>query len=372
MNKMKLFCFTIVVLLFSAGVSHAEFGPEYFYKDWQTIPYKTAVVSKGSAETKSLNAIKNVSQDDESIIAKAKRISENQPILALILIDSRNNIIFESYDEGASESSLIKGWSMTKSLVSVALGQALCDGTINSLDDKASKYSKSLEGTAYGDATLKELLMMASSGTQPKSEGMPLKNMNYDLGALRNRTLRQSFIEFGVNHPDPASKGSFSYKGLDTAAISIALADIKKAKFNEVLSRNVWSKIGAERNGEIVIDKNGDALAQSGFGATARDWGRFAVYIRDVHASNTCMGKYIQDATKNQIANRSQHSPAFANYGFQFWVNNKFVSNKSAWLNGYGGQRVGIDLKSGKIIVLLSYREGAVMPVYKLFEEWTR
>lgn len=363
---------SFIGLLLNASVSHAEFGPEYFYRDWKASPYKTEVVEKGPGPIKNLPVKRNLSSADESIVAKAKHISENQPILALILIDGSNNVIFEAYAGGADGSSRIKGWSMTKSLVSVALGQSICDGTVKSLDEPASRYSKSLQGTAYGDATFRELLTMASSGTRPTSEGMPLKNMNYHLGGSRTRTLRHSFSEFGVNHPDPSTKGSFTYKGLDTAAISIALADGAQSKFSEILSRNVWTKIGAEDVAEAVIDRNGDVLAESGFGATARDWGRFAIYVRDSRVTDDCLGKYIRSATGKQIENRSKVGPAFAGYGYQFWVANRFISTESAWLNGYGGQRIGIDLRSGKVIVLLSAKSGAVMPTYKLFDEWTR
>lgn len=367
----KIFA-SLALLIYMPSEVAAEFKPQYFYKDWRLPPYKTAIVEKGSGNFKLLVHKTATDKNDMQAVIKAKNIITEKPVLSLILIDENNNIIFESYGGGASKTSLIKGWSMTKSMTSIALGQALCEGMIDSLGDKASKYSKTLQGTAYGDATLKELLMMASGGTRSKNEGMPIANMNYDFGVLHKRTLRSSLIEFGVDHPNPANKGSFTYKGLDTAAISILLSDINNSKFQQILSRNVWRKIGAEKNGEIVVDKNNDALPQSGFGATASDWARLAIYIRDSAKTNSCFGNFIKDATTRQISNRSDHATAFQGYGYQFWTNNKFIQTKSAWLNGYGGQRIGIDMKSGKIIVMLSYEMGAVLPVYKLFDEWTR
>jgi len=369
--KTKIILSTFFIGL-STSVTLAEFGPEYYYKSWRLPPYKTAIVSKGSAATKPLIVNKPSNSSDLKAISQAQLIVEDKPVLALILVNEQNQIIFESYGDGATKTSLIKGWSMTKSLVSIAFGQSLCDGTIKSIDDHAANYSKILLGTAYGNATFKELLTMSSDGTESQNEGMPIKNMNYDLGALHNRNLRSSFADFGINQPNPATKGKFSYKGLDTAAVSIALSDINSTKFQNVLSRNVWTKIGAESNAEIVIDKNGDALAESGFGATARDWARLAIYIRDSGKLNSCFGKYIKEATSGQITNNSDHGPAFRKYGYQFWTDNKFIGTKAAWLNGYGGQRIGIDMQSGKIAIMLSYKLGAVLPIYKLFDEWSR
>jgi CubicO group peptidase (beta-lactamase class C family) len=370
-NIKKKLVFSAFFVALSSSASLAEYGSEYFYKNWRLPPYKTAIVNKGSSHTKPLPTKEVFDQADLDAIAKVKVITQNEPMLALLLIDNDNNLIFESYSDGATKDTLLKGLSMTKSLVSVAIGQSLCDRSIKSLGDNASKYSDTLQGTAYGDATIKELLMMASSGTVASDEGMPVKNMNYDLAVTHNRDLRKSFIEFGKNQPNPANKDSFSYKGLDTAALSIVLADNKKTKFQNILSKDVWTKIGAEKDGEIVVDKNNDALAESGFGATARDWGRAAIFIRDSEKSNTCLGDYIKDATSGQIINSSEHGKLFGKYGYQFWTDNKLVKAKAAWFNGYGGQRIGIDFSSGKIIVMLSYKQGAVESIYKVFDEWT-
>ena len=369
--KTKIILSTFFVGLSTSGTL-AEFGPEYYYKSWRLPPYKTAIVSKGSAATKPLIVNKPSNSSDLKAISQAQLIVEDMPVLALILVNEQKQIIFESYGDGATKNSLIKGWSMTKSLVSLTLGSSVCDGTIKSLDDKANTYSTALQGNEYGNASIKDLLKMASGGAKPEAEGMPYENMIYALSALKKGSIRSSFAEFGEKNSNSSNKGTFTYKGLDTDAVSIAIADSKKDKFQNVFSKNIWSKIGAENNGEFVIDKNGDALAESGFGATARDWARLAIFVRDNQKNNGCYGDYMREATKAQISNRSEHGQAFRNYGYQFWTDNKLVTTPAAWLNGYGGQRIGIDLKSGKIVVMLSYKLGAVASMYKLFDEWTR
>ena len=80
----------------------------------------------------------------------------------------------------------------------------------------------------------------------------------------------------------------------------------------------------------------------------------------------------MQAATSVQIPNRSKRVGAhFPGYGYQTWILDS-RGRKSYWWVGFGGQRVGIDPVSEKIIVLSSYRESYMADVYKLFEDWQR
>lgn len=373
MKVMLKFKLLLPIMLFAcnSNIATAELRPEYYISKWRMKPNQTAIVSKGSGPLRILYASKSVEKESPSIFREVRQSIENKPILAFLMIDENNNIIFESYMNGAHQDDLIIGHSMTKSISSIIIGQYLCDGLIGSLNDRAEKYSSSLKGTAYGDATIKELLMMTSTGSIGVAEG---GNPTPD---FRNRvvqqklSLRDAFIEFGMNHNNPAPKGVFSYKGLDTAAISILIADIKNTKYQNVISQNLWSKIGAEKNAEIEVDKNNDAFAQGGLGATARDWARLGIYVRDNIKNNSCFGSYLREATAGQIKVSAERITQFSKYGYQFWTDNKLIATKSAWFLGVGGQQIGIDLLSGKIIVRLSYDEKGVWDTYKIFDSWT-
>ena len=52
--------------------------------------------------------------------------------------------------------------SMAKSITSLAVGFALQEGKIRSLDDRAELYAKALRGTLLGQTTIRNLLRMAS------------------------------------------------------------------------------------------------------------------------------------------------------------------------------------------------------------------
>ena len=51
---------------------------------------------------------------------------------------------------------------MAKSIVSLAVGMALSEGKIASLDDTIAKYVPKLAGNPYGETTIRNMLRMAS------------------------------------------------------------------------------------------------------------------------------------------------------------------------------------------------------------------
>jgi CubicO group peptidase (beta-lactamase class C family) len=115
-------------------------------------------------------------------------------------------------------------------------------------------------------------------------------------------------------------------------------------------------------------------LAQSGFSATARDWARLAIYtVKSLKGQNgECIKNYMEESTSPQIENKSGRiGKAFKNYGYQTWIGS-FGGRHSYWWVGYGGQRVGIDPESEKIMVLTSWREDYMADAYKLFRDWTQ
>ena len=63
------------------------------------------------------------------------------------LVVQKGEILYEYYDEGYSDTSLVNSFSMAKSIVSMLVGIAIDEGKIKSVMDKASDYLTELKGT---------------------------------------------------------------------------------------------------------------------------------------------------------------------------------------------------------------------------------
>ena len=89
---------------------------------------------------------------------------ERQRITGLLVIRD-GEILLERYQYDRNPAHRLVSHSMAKSIVSVAVGMALAEGKIASLDDLVSKYVPKLAGSPYGETTIRNVLRM-SSGVQ--------------------------------------------------------------------------------------------------------------------------------------------------------------------------------------------------------------
>ncbi len=311
---------------------------------------------------------KELSPTDKNIIHNAEQLIDNNKTTALLLIE-KGKIVFEKYKEPATRNSPLFSQSMSKSLTAYAFGAVTCSGKIRSLDDRADKYAQTLKGTIFGEATIRNLLRMSSGTTIPTLAGShdPKEWFN-----LRDGVLTTVDILHGQSNTRQDPQGSvFNYSSTDPWSIQ-EVAQGAGETIEEAFRKEIWAKARTESTGFWLHDKSGRLLAQAGFSATARDWARLAIYtIKTLQGENgACMQDYMKQATSQQIVNKSGRiGRAFPGYGFQTWIAD-FRGKKSYWWSGYGGQRVGIDPKSEKIMVITSWKEDYMREVYNLFVKW--
>jgi hypothetical protein len=72
-------------------------------------------------------------------------------------------------------------------------------------------------------------------------------------------------------------EGPFRYCSLATDVLGWVLSRVGGAPFPEVFSRELWSRIGAERDAEIMLDHAGFAIVEGGICTTLRDLARFGL-----------------------------------------------------------------------------------------------
>lgn len=322
-------------------------------------------VFSAAKTVKDLPQKENLTWKDKRISSEAERLIDNNKTTAIILIE-KGEIVFEKYKAPANQNSPLFSQSMSKSLSGYTIGNILCDGKIQSLSDPVKKYVPELAGTAQGDTALKNVLSMSSGAVDAKHSGEHENDMTNN---IRNGkiAIRDVILKYGAK--DIEAGKELRYSALDTFALShVANAN---GGFFESFEKYIWQAAGTEANGYWLYDKNGDAMSASGFSAIGRDWARLAIFSLQQTKSNGCVGDFMRDATRKQVPNNSRRiGAAFPSYGYQTWIGN-FGGKASYWWVGYGGQRVGIDIDSERIIVLTSYREDYMGDVYKLWINWT-
>jgi len=340
-----------------------------------------------AADQPNLLPNKVLTESDRNIINQAESMFDRNASLSIVMIE-KGQLVFEKYRQPASPRSLNFSWSMSKSLTAYTVGAMSCEGKIPDLNKPAQTYSPDLKDTVYGEATVKNLLTMSSGVRRAIYAGNLIKKQPGTCdpardcdGWLMQRAGIMTGLEMIKHDADrdtswgrPVASGSrFAYNGTDT--LSLANVADHTGGFVDNFNKHIWSQIGSQGPGHWLVDKDNKAVAQAGFSATSKDWGRLAMWsIKQLKSEDKCISSFMKEATTEQLPNSTgEAGRAFSGYGYQTWIMpERWGQKASYWWVGFGGQRVGVDPVSEKIIVVTSSREDYMDEIYGLFQKWQR
>jgi len=281
--------------------------------NWRTTPYSKwsfhhvrEIVP--SAEIKNNNQIivplsKNIKTFANLNISKIMDETETDAIV----ITKDNDILFEKYNNKMTESSPHILFSVSKSILGLLVG-SLVESKELKEDDLVIKYIPELDGTAYSDATIRDLLDMrvgVKFDEDYTAVSGPIVNYRYaanwnpvpegvEAGDLR------SFMS-SLTERDGKHGGRFHYVSPNTDLMAWVCERATGVRYAELLSERLWTPIGAEYSGYITLDRIGAARAAGGVCFTARDLARVGLLI----ANNGCANgkQIISEAWIDDIVN---------------------------------------------------------------------
>ena len=107
--------------------------------------------------------------------------------------------------------------------------------------------------------------------------------MEDELAALRAEHQRRADPQPADNLYDYISAlgnarphgGPFEYRSILTDLLGWILESASGVRYAELLSRELWTRLGAEHDAEVAVDGHGHPVADGGISVTLRDLGRF-------------------------------------------------------------------------------------------------
>jgi CubicO group peptidase (beta-lactamase class C family) len=260
-----------------------------------------------------------------------------------LLVLKNGEILMERYGLGNTEDSLWVSYSMAKSVTSMLMGAALKEGYIRSIDDKVTDYLPLLRGTSYADATLRNVLQMAS-GTQWNEVYTDPNNdvFNYPSGNV------VELLQFLGNKERLAAPGeNFNYNTGETDLVGAIVRAAIGNNLATYLEHKIWQPFGMENDANWAT--HGDGGGERGgccINATLRDYGRLGLFAMN--------GGALADGTRVLPEDWMEQSttPSEANdgYGYLWWLNGEGVFRAS----GIYGQGIYINPSNDLVIVVLS------------------
>ena len=333
-SRMKLLpkFFLVILLLTAASVSIAS--------DWYVTPSYIKNLQSGwtlYGRTKTVKPSENKIQlkksIDETLQLKLERHAfDNNKIMILA---AGNTIIAEKYN--VSKNISPAGNSMSKSVLSLLVGQVFCSGAISSLNDKVENYVSALKGTNWGESSIENLLTMSSGAYYVPSTLMGQKNkeMQKEMsGAIFGNTT-PSISSILKKHDEKKFKPGkqFIYSNADTSALGLVLRNATNKPIH-VLTQRLWNEVGANKKATWLVNSRGETMSYMGFAASPNDWILLGHYVNQRLRGDDCFADYLKAATTTQIANS-----AFADnrdYGYQIWTECEVGSGAFCFVGALG------------------------------------
>ena len=269
-------------------------------------------------------------------------------------------VVFEDYRNRMDAATPHIGFSMTKTITAMLLGQALDRGEIDGLDDPVSKYVPELANGAYGQASIRQVMQMRSGADIEERYDF---GANPSLAAQIHETAivqnQRRFADFAVGLGQRSQPGAvFNYATLDTAVLGWVLEQATGQKIERLMQDRIWQPLGAEHDGHFLADGpvgTGRALNGMGFNATLRDWGRLGQLLADdgmVGDTRVLPEGWVGQMT-TMLPTQSPPGQGVPGYGLQVWQ----VDNEPGAFSAVGlaGQYIYVHPATHTVVIKLSY-----------------
>jgi CubicO group peptidase (beta-lactamase class C family) len=203
-----------------------------------------------------------------------------------ILVLYRGRRIYERYF-GALEPHVPHScFSITKSYAATLCATLVHEGVLDE-QQRIPHWLPEMKGTAYEDATLRQLMDMQVGVAYTEVYADPKAHIwDYSrAGGLRPRPAGHagpgSFYEYlQTLRPEGRHGEAFAYKTVNTELMCWVMKRATGEPFAQMLSERLWAPLGCEQDAYLSVDPTGVPMGGGGLSASLRDLARFGELMR--------------------------------------------------------------------------------------------
>lgn len=203
-----------------------------------------------------------------------------------ILVLHRGRCVYERYFGALAKHVPHCCFSITKSYAATLAATLVHDGVLDETR-RIPHYLPEMRGTAYEDASLRELLDMQIGVAYSELYADPRAEI-WDYaraGGLRPRAVGYSgpadFYDYLVTLRKDGKHGqAFAYKTVNTELLCWLMKRATGQPLAEMLSDRIWSQLGCEQDAYLTVDSAGVPMGGGGLSASLRDMARFGELMR--------------------------------------------------------------------------------------------
>lgn len=276
----------------------------------------------------------------------------------------RGSLVYERYFGAFDSQDRHILMSVSKSICALTVGVLVGRGLIDP-QESVSRYVPLLKGSAYGDASVQQVLDMTAAvrysedyvdpasevqqqdrvaGWRPRLEADPADTYEF-------LTLLKRAGEHGR---------SFQYCSAGTDVLAWIVENVTGTRYSDVVSQELWSRLGCEEDALITTDAGGFAFANGGIACTARDLARIGQLMLDngeAGGKPVVPSSWISDTMRGGdplVARGSAYQKTHPNgsYRNQWWIPGD--PRGTVYAAGIHGQFVWVDPPTQTVITKFS------------------
>ncbi len=230
-----------------------------------------------------------------------------------VVVVYRDRVIAEKYEAQFSHKTPMLGWSMTKSITNALIGILVGKGKLDIMQP-APVEAWQTPGDARAAITLDQMLRM-SSGLEFEEVYAPFKD------ATQMLYKSKSMADFAASKPLGAKTDEeWYYSSGTTNILARIVRDTVGGSLPAVIyfaQRELFDRVNMY-SAIIEADASGSFVGSSYMFATARDWARFGVFIKNDGVWNGV--RILPEGWVRYSLTPTPQAPK-GQYGAQFWLN---------------------------------------------------
>ena len=282
-----------------------------------------------------------------------------------ILIIHKGKILYERYFGALNEAGKHAAMSMTKSLTGLLAEILVVE---SQLDDtaKVETFVPELKASAFGNATVRQVMDMTTAldysedYSDPKADIWAYSKAASPLPKPKDYKGPNGYFEYlqTVKQTGPHGE-AFGYKTINTDALGWIISRITGKDLAQLLSKRIWSRMGAEQDGYMTVDAKGTPFAGGGLSAGLRDLGRIGLLMLnggEINGKRLFPKKVIDNirtgGDRIAFAKAGYKTLKGGSYSSMWWV---FHNTHGAFAaRGVHGQTIYVDPTADMVIVRFS------------------
>ena len=202
-----------------------------------------------------------------------------------LLVLRGKEILLERYLNGMQPSTRHLLQSVSKSMCAAIAGQYVGAGLID-VFALTRDYVPELADSAYGDATVQQVLDMTVGVQYDETYEDPASEVQRHerTGGWRTPCADDpaDSYEFLASLRKSGEHGRrFAYCSANTEVLAWILERVTGRRYADVLATDLWSRLGAEHDAYVTVDRAGFPMSSGGVCVTLRDLARFGRVVLD-------------------------------------------------------------------------------------------